>query len=379
MLQTLIQNSAQNEYSPDVVSAPGETLEEILEGRQMTQTDLAERLGLTHKTVNEIIRGKAPLSHETALALETVLGVPASFWNKYETAYRESLARMEGAKRLAEYTPWLNTLPWKKAADVGWIRLQATPIEQLGEILRFFGVASPKQYDEVYGSMAVQWKRSQKFPVDPGAAAFWLRQGEIQASDLAQEPGIEWNDYDPRKFEQCLVHARALTRDREPESFVPKLQRLCALAGVAVEFVPELPGTRAGGATRWLSPTRALIQLSLRHKTNDQLWFHFFHEAAHVLKHPKKRLFLEYDGMDRDDAHEQEADQYAQNLLIPQREYSALLQTGKPTKAVIEKFAERIGTDPGIVVGRLQRERIIPYNMLHDLKQQYEWDFVSGR
>lgn len=35
-------------------------------------------------------------------------------------------------------------------------------------------------------------------------------------------------------------------------------------------------------------------------------------------------------------------------------------------------FANKIGIAPGIVVGRLQKERCITYNMLNELKEQYE-------
>ncbi|HET6383853.1 MAG TPA: helix-turn-helix domain-containing protein [Armatimonadota bacterium] len=373
MLLTPIENNLGNQYVPDEVSAPGETLQEVLEERRMTQTELAERLGLAHKTVNQIIRGKAPLTYATALGLETVLGIPASFWTAYETAYRESLTRKEVSQKLAEYTSWLNELPWKKAMALGWIRPQPSHLEQMMEILRFFGVASPKQYQEVYGSLAVQWKRSMKFPIDPGATAFWLRRGELDAAELERSPNLEWKEYDPREFERRLEEARALTREREPACFVPALQRLCALSGVAVVFVPELAGTRAGGAARWLSPGRALIQLSLRYKTNDHLWFRFYHEAAHVLKHSKKRVFLEQDKQDPDDQ-EREADEFAQDFLIPPREYRALGFLGKPSKEGVERFAARIGIDAGVVVGRLQNDQVIPRNWFNDLKQRYEWD-----
>ncbi len=371
-MQTHMQLDLENEYAPDVVSAPGETLQEVLEGRGMTQTELADRLGMAHKTVNEIIRGKAALTHETALALETVLGIPASFWNAYEMAYRESLARRDGMQKLTASTSWLDSIPWKKAMEMEWIRPVTSPIERMTEILRYFGVASPKQYEEVYGSLAIQWKRSTKFASDPHAAAFWLRQGEIKAAELSQAAGIVWNDYNPKAFEQCLTQVRALTRETDPAVFVPELQRLCALAGVAVVFVPTLEGNPAGGATRWLSPVRALIQLSLRYKTNDHLWFYFFHEAAHVLKHSKKRLFVEAEEPDKEDVLEREADEFAQNFLIPPRDYAVLRRMGKPSKADVEAFAERIGIDPGIVVGRLQKEGF-PQDWYNDLKQQYEW------
>jgi hypothetical protein len=58
-----------------------------------------------------------------------------------------------------------------------------------------------------------------------------------------------------------------------------------------VVFVPELPRTGTWGATRWLGD-RAAIQLSLRYKSNDHLWFTFFHEAGHILKHGRKNNLM---------------------------------------------------------------------------------------
>lgn len=87
--------------------------------------------------------------------------------------------------------------------------------------------------------------------------------------------------------------------------------------------MPSLPGVRAYGATRWLHSTKALIQLSLRGKTDDQLWFTFFHKAAHVLKHGKRAVFVEGGGPTAGarDPREAEADAFACDLLIPRAEW----------------------------------------------------------
>ncbi|HEY9691642.1 MAG TPA: HigA family addiction module antitoxin [Oculatellaceae cyanobacterium] len=102
-------NAIQNRYTPDYVSPPGETLEEILEERDMTQAELAERMGRPKTTISEIINGKAAITPETALQLELVLGVPASFWNNREGLYHEALARQEEQKRLAQQVTSLDT------------------------------------------------------------------------------------------------------------------------------------------------------------------------------------------------------------------------------------------------------------------------------
>ncbi len=85
-------NMLQNEYHPDYVSPPGETLLETLEAIGMAQKELAKRMGRPVKTINEIIQKKAAITAETALQLEQVLHIPASFWLKLEQHYRESLA-----------------------------------------------------------------------------------------------------------------------------------------------------------------------------------------------------------------------------------------------------------------------------------------------
>lgn len=102
------------------------------------------------------------------------------------------------------------------------------------------------------------------------------------------------------------------------------MQSICAQAGVAVVFVDELPHLRTSGATRWLSSNKALIQLSLLYKTDDHLWFTFFHEAGHILLHGKKDVFLE-EGTGTDDK-EADADSFAASTLgEKQMNYSKML------------------------------------------------------
>jgi len=55
-------DTALNQYIPDYLVFPGEILEEYLEAYSMTQTELADRTGLTKKTINEIIKGKSPIT-----------------------------------------------------------------------------------------------------------------------------------------------------------------------------------------------------------------------------------------------------------------------------------------------------------------------------
>ena len=82
-------------YNPDFATPPGEALQETIDELGMDQKELATRLGMAHKTVSQIIHGKAPITNDTAIGLERVTSVPASFWANREAIYRERLTRIE--------------------------------------------------------------------------------------------------------------------------------------------------------------------------------------------------------------------------------------------------------------------------------------------
>ena len=80
----------------DVAIPPGATLAEELKARDITQSELARRMGRPVQAVNEIVRGKKAITGETALQLESVLrGISADFWMRLEADYRLVRARLE--------------------------------------------------------------------------------------------------------------------------------------------------------------------------------------------------------------------------------------------------------------------------------------------
>ena len=87
-----------NEYRPETVSHPGGTLEDVLEEKGMSQAELAERTGRPKKAIHEIIKGKTVITPETAIQLERVLGIPASFWSNRQRRYDEYIARKSEEK-----------------------------------------------------------------------------------------------------------------------------------------------------------------------------------------------------------------------------------------------------------------------------------------
>lgn len=302
-------NTIQNEYHPDSVSAPGETLLETLEAIGMPQIELAKRMNRPVKTINEIIQGKAAITAETALQLEQVLRVPASFWLKREQSYREFLARLAEGKRLLRWVGWLKEFPVREMTRRGWLPPCDSKRQQVYELLRFFGIASPDAWEAIWEDQAIKYRQSAALASQFGAMTAWVRQGEIQAQEIAVKP------YNAKAFRGALQQIRSLTTEAasvEQEELV----RLCSDAGVAVVFVEELPGVSICGATQWLTSTKALVQLNQRYKTDDQFWFTFFHEAAHILLHGKRQVFLDFDIKQEDgEGAEKQANTFAAGML----------------------------------------------------------------
>ena len=351
-------------YEPDYAVAPGEIMEETLDAYGMKKTDLAMRCGLTPKTISQIIAGKAPVTAETALQLEKVLGISADVWNNLESNYRLFLARRQQEERMAGLTDWIRQFPLTDLRRKRVVSGRRVNEQTVSEVLDFLGLAGPSAWNHYIDGLQLAAHRAKTFESSPHAVACWLRLAEKQVEERVCE------SYDKKKFKDTLTELRQLTM-KNPSVFEPEIVERCASAGVAVAFVGELDKTHIAGATRWLDTDKALLALSLRHKTDDHFWFTFFHEAAHILLHGKREFFLDETNAELDEQ-EMEANQFASDILIPQSAWRKFVGTGSFTKASIRRFARSQNLAPGIVVGRLQKEKRIKWAWHNDLKRRFE-------
>jgi len=351
-------------FESNWISPPGETIADFLEERGWSQNELSQRIGYSRKHINKIIGGEASIGEELALKLENVTGASAHFWLERESNYREALARRAEEEYLKENVDWLRELPVADMVKFGWISKRPTKWEQVKEFLSFFGVASRESWIKQYSFVEAAFRKTNKFETDHGSTVAWLRKGEIEAQRIDCQP------YSAKKFESSLRSLRSLTLNTNPAEFCEQLVSTCAECGVAVVFVPTPSKCPASGATKWLSSEKALLMLSLRHKTDDHLWFSFFHEAAHIVLHAKRTVFFELEGLDTSD--EREADEYAARMLIPEEYVAQTLQVS-PSYSGVEALARELGISPGIVVGYLQHHGVVPWSHLNKCKVRYCW------
>ena len=237
------------------------------------------------------------------------------------------------------------------------------PSERTENLLSFLGVDSFHQLPAVH---AATYRVSRLRTPSDYALVAWTRRGELEAQKVETKP------CNLRKLKISCADIRSMTWDK-PEDFVPRLRALCADCGVALVFVPHLRGTYANGAARWLAPDKAMIQLSLRGRYADILWFTFFHEMAHILLHGKSKGFVDTEdaGTTRE---EQEADRFAADVLVPPRHFQRLKQSRRYSQAIVRAVAQEAGVAPGVVVGRLQHEDLLPHTHLNGLRVRFCWE-----
>ena len=331
---------------------PGETVKEALEFTGMSQVDLATRIELTEKTVSLILNGLQPITPETALKLERVLGLSQKLLLNMQASYDADKFRLEEQARLKKETSSLSKFPcYAELASLGFVQKARDEIMRVEELLKFFGVNSLSSIQTVF---PVAFRRSHQEKISEECLAAWLRMGTIQA--LKRDTA----DFDKELLEKNIQKMRALTS--EPVSvYSQALVQLCAEAGVALTYTPHLKKTCVNGAAQWISPTKALVQVSLRYAYADIFWFTLFHELGHILKHSKKETFIEFEKRTHISEYEAEADLFAQRILIPvglEPSYQQLKKSLTPGNyaVAIQKFAESAGIDVGIVAGRIGRE-----------------------
>lgn len=349
-------------YIADIAIPPGETLLETIESLGMTQAELAERMGMAKKTINEIIKGTAPITPETALKLESVLGAPARFWMNLEANYQEAKAKIKAEKAIKDEMAITKEIPYFEMAKHGWIEVTRDDREKVINSRKYFSVSS---LHLVSGTMQVAFRKVDKDTTSPYAIAAWLRKGEIEAAKIDCEP------FNKDTLQKLIPKFRSLTK-KDPEVFVPQLRELLASCGVALVIEPHLSKTYVNGATKWLSKDKVLLQLSLRCSFADIFWFSFFHELGHIIKHNKKEVFIEKSRDRIQDTLEEEADQFASNTLIPQTLYRKFINScSYSSRTGIVNFAEDIDVAPFVVIGRMQHDGIISYSEYSNMRTRF--------
>lgn len=350
--------------------APGETILEILENRGITQAELAKRLDRPLKTLNGIIKGKVAITPETALQLEQVLGIPAGFWNNLESQYQETRLRIESNKQYQSLIPQSKIYPYLEMVKNGWLESTTNPITRVKQLLSFFSVTD---FDNIVEEAKLKsaFRISTKSKVSIPAVITWLRKGSMDGEHILTQ------SFDVSKVRELIPQLRSMTLIEDPNVLMKKLKEELSKCGIAFVITKNLTGAPINGATRWIGPDKALIQMSIRWHWADIFWFSLFHELGHIILDNKKDFNVDFANNHIDKDSEFEKDKFARDNLIPPNKYQEFLKKFENIPSyqhpeLIRAFAKHIEIHPGVVVGRLQHEGKLPYTA-NAMRVRFSW------
>ena len=354
-------NLSELKAKKQLLTPPGETILETIENLGISQTELGERLGKTKAKTSNLINGKTIITNETATKLEMVLGISASFWLNLEKEYQDEIVEIEKLEFLDTCKEWTKSFPLSYLKKMNFLPNTRDKAKLSEALLKFFGIASPQEWQNIYCEASISFKIELKHTATPEAVSVWLRLGELKARD------VEFASFNKNKLLSQIDKFKTLSQF-PTQNWLCELQNLCREAGLILCLVPSVSKAPVYGVARWINKKNTpIIQLTDRNKDYNSFWFSFYHELGHILLHNKSDIFLEgLDDIKQDETKEQEADNFAKkHLNISEDKIMNLphfFHLNKDEKSeIISKLAEEEGLHPSIVISQLQRHKIASY------------------
>ncbi len=337
----------EDKHVPMGYPSPVAAIEFRMDQAGLTRRDLVPFIGSRAK-VSEVLSGKRPLTMRMARALHEHLGIPAEVLLQQSGESLESpLEGMECGK-----------FPLKEMAKLEWIPkfrdLAARADECIMGLIRRAGgpdVAAAALYRKNDNARA-------NAKSDPYALRAWCWQVLATA-----------NENRPRALYQAGTVTLEFLREVARLSWASEGPRLAKefleKHGMPLVVAPHLTRTYLDGAALKLGDGTPVVGLTLRYDRVDNFWFCLLHELAHVGRHMEGNgdsaflddLSLRTVRAGRDDAKERQADEWAEEALIPRRAWETSAVRQNPSPMAVVQFANALHVHPAIVAGRVRFER----------------------
>ncbi|MCD7955368.1 MAG: HigA family addiction module antitoxin [Lachnospiraceae bacterium] len=353
--------------SRDLIFHPGETLAEVLEERGITQAELAAQTGVSPAFISNVIKGKKDISAKFAFALEYALDVPKSFWMNLQAHYDAELLEFnemqtitdEEREARAALNEVVKYLRQRGKMPVGENR--DASILSLRKVLQFSNIANLK---DIIPEGA--FRMAANTVVEPYVMGAWIRLCQLVSNDNAITAR-----FNPDKIDELV---EALKRNmRQDEAILPEaLKNTMSEYGIDFALLRNFRGAPVQGYISQKSSGVYQMVLTLRGSFADIFWFSLFHELGHIMNGDvgKTAKFVD---MRTDGEKEIKADQFAGNKLLSSDEYDKFIKKGSFDIESIEAFASSQSVMPYVVIGRLQKEKRLPYSSYSSYRTRYKW------
>lgn len=342
---------------------PGEILRDELEKRGVKQKDFASTIGMPAPVLNDIINGKRGVTPDIAILLEAALGKDAASWLRLQAERDLEIARQKEdlLRKQKDIENWQIIQDCCNVRFIGKYLpggLGKTVQEKTNTVLSFFGVKSADALKDAFvrDVNPAYFRKSDKLINNPINLFTWKQIAYDRSSKLDR----------PKKFSPEVLQEMVEGLNTiffENENTEERVENLMREYGIRFFIQKNENGTHIDGFSFWkgANPT---IALTLRYQRIDIFAFTLMHEICHVFRHlnplEKGKTCISLSDM-KEGVEEQEADAFANNQLIPAREWQRFKESnaGISPYAICPKlreFAAEHQIHPAIVLGRYQHD-----------------------
>lgn len=338
---------------------PGRYIERIIEDRGETQAEFALRMGVSAKTLSELVNGNCDISENMACKLSAMLGISVETWLNLQAKYDAALVEMERTKKLDDQIPVFDKLDYSyfaKLADLPLVKNIRDKIKNLCSFLTIHSLDVLAQKDALASFRSEVCGNED---VNRICANAWL----YCVISLASK--ITVANFDAQKFQEKLPVIKSYMAREFNANLIDDLKSVFSECGVIFIYLPHLKNSHVNGVVKWCGPERVIIGMNDYRKNVDTFWFSLFHEIGHVMQQKHKHVFLSFDEVeqaDYDEKLEKEADHFANEQICASVYYNAFVFKGDFSRKCIQEFAASQNVPVSFIAGRLAHDGYITWS-----------------
>lgn len=342
-----------NNIVPFEATHPGTLIKDELDARpELKQKDLANELGVKPSFLNEIIKGKRPVTADIAVLLEKTLEIPADYWMKFQSQFEIDKARVKekNIARLKNIDLWKII---KEYVPVNYFKkLDYLHNDLEKDILTIKEIYNVTSIDELVASFSKNklafFRKSGKLQLDEKNMLAWSSLALYEAKNQSV------NTFNHKNINQLCLRLNDVFF--ENSNTIDRIKPILNQFGVKLVLIPKLDKTPVDGFSFWSGDNPA-IAITLRHKRIDNFAFTLMHEIAHIglhLRKNKEKTFLDLTQKNNKDRYEIEADEFAQKNLISDKVWENITHTYvQLNDEEIVTISEKHKVNPAILLGRI--------------------------
>lgn len=350
-----------------LVSHPGIYVKDAIEELGLSQSEFALRTGLSIKNVSTLINGESNITFDVAVKLAAFFHNSVEGWINLQTKYNLFLNEENKQKEYEE--DWSIAKQFDKhfVANVLEIQIDAKNKEKTIDALRkCFNVVCLQNLKSAdmyaFHRTSVIKDINEKTIIMRNA---WISLAEQEARKMV------CSTFNKESIVSNISYLRSLTLE-EPKRMSKELISFLSTCGVKLVILPFLSGSNTSGVTKWI-PNENCVMVAVNDcgKDADRIWFSIFHELGHAIKNHKRHMTISYSKDNIQDEEEIEANEFAKNSLINKKDYEEFVGVGDFSIKSILSFSKTQGVAPFAVIGRLQKEKLIGWDMYQSYKPKY--------